>query len=82
MRAQRHTLANALRVAADQYAADATIFANLATAEAARTDLGESTAAALATGHGRTATTFAAQAVAARRLAEEIEQADSIQLDD
>jgi hypothetical protein len=77
---QRHILSGALRAAAEVYTADAALFSRLATEAAKREDLAAPMAAALAYGHARTATAFAAQAVEARKLASEIEQADTIQL--
>jgi hypothetical protein len=63
MIAKRHILANALRVAAEQYANDA-----------------KTTAAV--PGHDRLALQFKAQAGDALSLADQIEQADTIALED
>lgn len=60
MIAKRHTLANALRVAAEQYAAD-------------------SVSSAV---HPRIAESFKSQAAEAIALADAIEQADTIRLED
>lgn len=68
MIAQRHTLANALRVAADQYAADAEGFRKYAEGDAPQ--------------FKRTVEQFEHQAKEARELADAIEQAATIRLED
>jgi hypothetical protein len=72
MRAKRHTLANALRVAADQYEADALVH-NTPPADAMYWS---------DEGRRRIVETFEQQARDARKLADAIEQAERIELED
>lgn len=72
-RAKRHTLANALRIAADEYAR----MASLQKGERWTVPTG-----APRDGLDRIIASFEAQATDARRLADEIEQADAVQLED
>lgn len=72
MKAKRHTLADALRVAADQYDSDALEHSKLPAGEGLMT----------AEGRARIVECFTLQAADARRLAGEIEQSAIVQLED
>jgi hypothetical protein len=72
MRAKRHTLVNALRVAADQYDADALVHNSPPTDAMYWSP----------EGRRRIVETFERQAIDARKLADAIEQAERIELED
>jgi hypothetical protein len=72
MRAKRHVLANALRVAAEQFDADALVHNDGFVTPGYRTQEGRQ----------RVVDQFEAQAREARKLADEIEQAERIELED
>jgi hypothetical protein len=72
MRAKRHILTNALRLAAEQYDADALV----------HNDPVQTPGYGTEEGRKRIVETFERQAVDARKLADAIEQAERIELED